>query len=110
VWHEKRTGARQRVFSRLSVKEGYIFEVLGAHGNIKFEYVLQTLAGGVQWIDLAQGTERLGSVGSTVILYQVPSNCGSVGARLGTVGLSRRTLLHAVNLLVNMFLTEVNVR
>jgi hypothetical protein len=39
VWHEQKIGARQRVFSRLSGKEGYIFEVLGADGKIYSENI-----------------------------------------------------------------------
>ena len=47
----------------------------------------------MEWIDLARiGTS--GGVVNTVVELQSPSYCGSVLTSLGTVGLTRRNLLH----------------
>jgi hypothetical protein len=63
--------------------------------NIKMD--LREMGGGMDWINLAQYTDRWRALVSAVMNPRLSYNAGNFLTRRGTVSFSGRTLLHGVS-------------
>jgi hypothetical protein len=73
----------------------------GVDGRIILKWIFERLKGDIDWIDLAQDTNKCRALVNTVTNLRVPSNAGNFSSSLGRVSFSGRTVLHGVSQLVN---------
>jgi hypothetical protein len=97
MWHVWGTGEVHTGFWYGDLKEGEHLEDLGVDRRIILKWILKKCDGGMDWIELAQDTDRWRALVNVVMNLPVPQNAGNFLTSCGPVSFSRRTLLHGVS-------------
>jgi hypothetical protein len=65
--------------------------------SVKVRFSSRSGTGGVDWVDVAQDSNRWRALVNAVMSLRVPQNAGNFSTSWGFVSFSRRTLLHGVS-------------